>query len=93
MIELKDTVEMMTSENYKDRFIAEYLQTAIRFDKLIRMCRKWDDGKLGFSPSCPRTTYQMQIRAMADYLNVLEARAVMEGIELPRVILCDIKYR
>ena len=27
-MQLKDTIEMMTSEDYKERFIAEYQQTA-----------------------------------------------------------------
>lgn len=32
--ELKDTVELMLSDDYKDRFLAEYYQTHIRFTKL-----------------------------------------------------------
>lgn len=31
---------------------------------------------------CPRSAYNVQIRVMTDYVAVLEARAVMEGIEL-----------
>ena len=46
------------------------------------MLTKWDDGTLNFKPTCPRSTYNMQIKAMADYIAVLEARAVMEGINL-----------
>lgn len=34
MIELIETVELMTSEDYKERFRAEYWQTKIRCDKL-----------------------------------------------------------
>lgn len=33
-MELKDTIEMMNSEDYKERFIAEYRQTKIRYEKL-----------------------------------------------------------
>ena len=33
-MELKDTVEMMNSADYKERFIAEYRQTKIRYEKL-----------------------------------------------------------
>lgn len=91
MMELKDTIEMMTSEDYKERFIAEYQQTAIRYEKLARMCEKWDNGLLEFNPVCPRAIYQMQLKAMLNYLDLLEARAVMEGIDLPRMILCSIK--
>lgn len=33
MMELKDTIKLMTSEDYKERFAAEYLQTKIRYEK------------------------------------------------------------
>ena len=83
-MELKDTVELMTSDDYKERFIAEYCQVKIRYGKFKYMLERWDDGNLNFTPTCPRGTYNMQIRAMADYIAVLEARAVMEGVTLPR---------
>lgn len=85
-MELKDTVELMNSADYKDRFKAEYLQVMIRFEKLMQMCKKWDDGELNFSPTCPRSTYNIQLTAMADYLAILEARAVMEGIDLETMV-------
>ena len=80
--DLKDTAEMMTSEDYKERFRAEYAQVCIRYQKLAFMLEKWDKGELNFIPTCPRSTYNMQIAAMTDYIAVLEARAVMEGIVL-----------
>lgn len=79
-MELKDTVEMMNSGDYKERFKAEYQQNIIRYQKLVAMLEKWDKGKLNFEPTCPRSTYNMQIKAMTDYIAVLEARAVMEDI-------------
>ena len=82
MMELKDTVEMMNSADYKERFKAEYQQVVIRYRKLAAMLEKWDNGELNFTPTCPRSTYNMQVRAMTDYIAVLEARAVMEGVEL-----------
>lgn len=81
-MELKDTVEMMNSADYKERFKAEYDQLAIRYKGLKSMLDKWDNGTLQFKPTCPRSTYNMQIKAMTDYLAVLEARAVMENIDL-----------
>lgn len=80
--ELRDTVEMMNSADYKERFKAEYAQLVIRYQKLKGMLDKWDNGELNFNPTCPRSTYNMQIKAMTDYIAVLEARAVMEGVEL-----------
>lgn len=81
-MELRDTVEMMESADYKERFKAEYCQNVIRYEKLKGMLNKWDRDALNFKPTCPRSTYNMQMAAMADYIAVLEARAVMEGIDL-----------
>ena len=82
MMKLSETVEMMNSADYKERYKAEFCQLSIRYSGLKVMLKKWDTGTLEFEPTCPRSTYNMQIKAMEDYLAVLEARAVMEGIEL-----------
>ena len=79
---LKNTVELMNSTDYKERFIAEYEQLVIRYAGLKNMLYKWDRDELDFKPTCPRSTYNLQIKAMEDYMAVLEARAVMEGIIL-----------
>lgn len=84
-MELKDTVEMMNSDDYKERFKAEYNQVVIRYKKLAAMLTKWDKGELEFTPTCPRSTYNMQIKAMTDYIAVLEARAVMENVMLEEI--------
>ena len=79
---LNKTVDGMCSTDYKDRFIAEYWQVVIRYEKLKNMLNKWDNFELNFNPTCPQSTYNLQIKAMADYIAVLEARAVMENITL-----------
>lgn len=82
-MELKDTVDLMLSESYKDRFKAEYYQLVDRYKKLKLMLDKWDEDKLiDINPTCPRSTYNIQIKAMTDYIAILEARAVIENIEL-----------
>ena len=81
-MELKDTSRLMESGDYKERFKAEYYQIVIRYRKLSAMLEKWDKGTLEFNPTCPRSTYNIQVKAMTDYIAILEARAVMEGIEL-----------
>lgn len=80
--ELSQTIEMMTSSDYKERFKAEYSQVVLRYHRLKDMLKEWDNGTLRFQPVCPRSTYNMQIKAMTDYIAVLEARAVMEHIVL-----------
>lgn len=79
---LGDTVEMMNSENYKERFRAEYYQIKIRVCGLQNMLAVWDNDKLPFNPMCPRSTYNLQLRAMTDYKALLEMRAVMENIDI-----------
>lgn len=79
-MELKDTVEMMLSSDYKERFKAEYWQLKIRYDKLRKMVDNWE--KLDFTPTCSRGTYVNQLLAMEDYMTFLEHRAEWEEIEL-----------
>lgn len=79
---LKDTAKLMVSDDYKDRFRAEYFQLKIRYDKLCAMLNKWDAGTLEFAPTCPRNLYDGQMRAMRWYLCVLENRARLEGVDL-----------
>lgn len=43
---LKETVEMMNSTDYKERFIAEYDQLVIRYKGLRNMLDKWDRDEL-----------------------------------------------
>lgn len=81
-MKLAETVEMMNSDDYKDRFKAEYYQLTTRFHGLLNMLNAWDNDKLTFEPKCPRSTYELQVRAMRDYITILEMRAVMENIEL-----------
>ena len=79
---LNDTVNLMTSDDYKERFKAEYLQLKIRIEGLRKMLIKWDAGKLDFTPPCPRAVLLTQKRYMEEYLNQLEVRAEIEEIEL-----------
>lgn len=82
MKELQETATMMCSADYKERFRAEYYQLETRKEKLKQMVEKWDKGELSFTPTCPRSTYDLQLRAMAEYKAVLEMRAKAEGVEL-----------
>ena len=79
---LNDTAALMASLDYKERFAAEYYQLETRYEKLQAMVKKWDKGELNFTPTCPRSTYDLQLRAMDDYKAVLEVRAKLEGVEL-----------
>lgn len=82
MYDLKDTIEMMTSDDYKERFKAEYWQTKIRRDKLASMVEKYNAGELDFKPTCSIDILATQLAWMGMYLSILGIRAEMEGIDL-----------
>ena len=86
MKELKDTIEMMTSADYKERFKAEYWQTKIRYEKLHKICIKYEAGTLPFTPSCPLWILQEQKKHMGNYLKMLEIRAEMENVDLTETL-------
>jgi len=93
MKELKNTVALMNSEDYKERFKAEYYQTKIRYEKLKAFNNKIEAAdRTAFSNApvkvtmpkhdCPIDLLRQQQHAMGEYLHCLEVRAVIEGIEL-----------
>lgn len=82
MTELKDTVVRMNSDNYKERFQAEFTQLRIRREKLEAMIVKYRADKLDFVLACPLELLEQQLQAMSDYLYALKIRAEIEDIEL-----------
>lgn len=82
MKDLKDTVDLMNSDDFKDRFRAEYYQTKIRYDKLHAMVVKYEAGTLSFTPSCSLELLKHQAYMMSQYLYDLEVRAEIEKVEL-----------
>ena len=81
-MELKDTIEMMNSEDYRERFKAEYYQVKIRHDKLGEMLKKYDKNELDFKPKCSYTLLLNQYKVMGEYLDLLKLRADIEEVRL-----------
>lgn len=81
-MELERLIELMKSEDYKDRFRAEYYQLEDRIDKLANMLEKYKAGTLNFTPSCSYDLLNGQLKAMNEYLQYLTIRAEIEGIEV-----------
>lgn len=69
--------------NYKQRFINEYVELKDKYTKLHKMLVKYDAGKLEFTPTCPIDLLRKQKSFMGQYLNILEVRAIIEDVELP----------
>ena len=81
-MELKETVKMMNSADYKERFRAEYFQAKIRYDKLDQMTVKYEAGTLTFTPSCSLELLKEQKKHMGNYIRTLKIRAEIEDVNL-----------
>lgn len=81
-MKLNETVDLMNSADYKERFKAEYLQLIIRIEGLSTMLGKYKAGTLNFTPSCSYDLLNAQFKTMGLYASYLEERALIEGIEL-----------
>ena len=84
---LSDTVPLMYSKDYKERFIGEYYQTKIRYERL-----KAFNTEIAAAEECPTVPkpvhdcpahiLRRQQKIMGEYLHILELRAFMENINL-----------
>ena len=91
MKDLKQTVVLMSSQDYVERFIAEYWQTKIRYEKLQNFNEIIEASNYtqGMEHSvvepihdCPWALLSRQEEIMREYLHILEVRAIIEGISL-----------
>lgn len=90
-MELKDTIELMNSPDYKERFKAEYYQTKLRYEKLKAFNAKIEAARsTAYTKTkvtmpvhdCPDELLREQQSVMGNYLHILELRAIIEGVEL-----------
>lgn len=84
MMELFDTIDWMTSIDYRKRFMAEYAQLRIRYERLRDMIRRYNDGILEFEP-VSIDHLKRQADVMSEYLSILEERAVLEEVDLGQI--------
>lgn len=81
-MKLTDTIPMMNSDDYRERFKAEYYQTRIRYEALRKTIAKYQAGTLQFQPTCSVELLKAQANAMLEYISFLEIRAEMERVDL-----------
>ena len=79
---LDKTVDLMLSDDYKDRFEAEYRQLVNRANKLRKMIRQYEKGELDFDPESPIDILVWQLKTMDEYIYILKRRASYEKITL-----------
>ena len=92
---LADTEKFMNSADYRDRFVAEYIQLKIRYEKLkdfntrIEAAVRTRGADVGVDEpehDCPAGLLREQQAAMGEYLHLLEVRAKIEDIDLEDAI-------
>lgn len=81
-MDLNQTVELMNSDDYKERFIAEYLQLSIRNEGLEKMLEGYKYNTLEFEPSCSYELLHAQLASMKAYQAILKERARIERIKV-----------
>ena len=77
--------DLIISSDYKARFVGEYVELKIRYNKLHKMLIKHEADTLGFEPTCDISILEDQAYHMGNYLKQLEIRAEIEKITLPRI--------
>ena len=85
-VTMKMTIDLMNSQDYRDRFKGEYAQTLIRVRKLNDMLNEYDAGTLGFDLDSPVYLLRNQSAYMQAYLKTMEERAVYENIDLSFIL-------
>lgn len=83
----RKTVDGMLSDDYKERFKAEYKQTKIRYERLHTFNTKILASKINVESEepkhdCPESVLLDQEKTMRKYLEILELRAAIEKIDL-----------
>ena len=86
-MELKDTVDLMLSGDYKERFIAEYEQLKYRVNRLDKICAQIEAGEIrmsaaSFKNDTPVWMLRNQLDAMKNYLHILEVRSFIEDVNI-----------
>lgn len=79
---LMKTVNMMKSDDFKERFKAEFHQLKIRRDGLQNMLVKYKNNELPFTPNCSYELLHKQLIFMDAYMEILCERAKIESIDL-----------
>ena len=89
-MDLRETAPLMESEDYRERMLAEYWQTKIRYERLKKLTTRLEAERLRLLPGLPEQqpngtpaeVLRNQQAVMGEYLRILELRAACEGVAL-----------
>ena len=80
LTDMKNSVDYMLSDDWKQRFIAEYAQLVTRIEKIIDVV--WYEESIDNAVKCPFGLLDLQVDKMTEYKQILEIRADIYGIDL-----------
>ena len=80
-MELKDTVQLMLSDDWRDRLKAEHLQLTIRLHNLAAFINAANRDEKKYKSERDKFAMKKQYRAMVEYTIALEHRMEYAGIE------------
>lgn len=89
----RDFYPYLMSDDYKIRFLGEYLELSYRLLKLEQVIEGYKSKSLDFIPSCSLSLLELQGKQMQGYKTILEKRAMIENIELPEVAIYGCKEK
>lgn len=85
-MELKDTIDMMCSGKYEERFMAEYYQLKLRIEDLNRLLLECKENKSSTGINFKYNLLSKQLNHMQKYAILMEARASFENIDTDRYL-------
>lgn len=77
---MEEAMKIEELPDWQQRFVLEYKELLEKTIKLGNMVNNWDN--LNFTPKCSKLLLTAQYNTMKVYLNILEERAVIEGVNL-----------
>lgn len=80
-MELKDTVKLMLSDDWRDRLKAEWMQVCIRCRKLTEFITAAERGERKYKSDRDKFHLKKQKEAMVMYIIALEHRMKLAGID------------
>ena len=84
LTDMKNSVDYMCSDDWKQRFLAEYAQLVTRMEKLVDAM--WDEEDTNHEFNCPLGLLDLQLEKMAEYRQILEIRAEFYNLNLEEEI-------
>lgn len=86
-MKMTDTIKLMNSTDFKDRFKAEYHQLQNRIESFDKSLQDIRHNKASFEPKSNIKLLDGQMRSMISYKTHLEEIAKLEGIDLNEKII------